>query len=83
MLCPPMHYVEMPLTGWFVHATNIADYFSGNGVSLLALFFAVLAGRMFYSPSYKYHLLGVVFFKIRDFLDSVDGEVHTLCNIQL
>jgi hypothetical protein len=37
--------------------------------------FAALAGRMFYSPSYKYNLLGVVFFKIRDFLDSVDGEV--------
>ena len=75
MLCPPMHYIEIPLTGVFVHSTNIPEYMSANGVSFVGLLFALIAARMFYSPSYKYHILGAVFFKIRDFLDSVDGEV--------
>ena len=70
-----MHYVEVPLTGLFVNSTNIAEYLSANGVSFIALLSAILAARMFYSPSYKCHLLGVLLFKIRDFLDSVDGEV--------
>ena len=75
MLCPPMHYIEIPLTGPFVHITSIAEIMSANSVSFLGMLFAALAARMFYSPSYNYHLLGVVFFKIRDFLDTVDGEV--------
>ncbi len=70
-----MHYIEIPLTGVFVHSTNIPEYMSANGVSFVGLLFALIAARMFYSPSYKYHILGAVFFKIRDFLDSVDGEV--------
>ena len=73
-----MHYVEIPLTGIFVHSTNIAEYLSANCVSFIGLLFAFLAARMFYSPSYKYNVLGVVFFKIRDFFDSVDGEVNKI-----
>jgi hypothetical protein len=42
MLCPPMHYIEIPLTGVFVHATSIADFLSANCVSFIGLIFAGL-----------------------------------------
>jgi hypothetical protein len=34
-----MQYIEIPLTGLFVHATNLADYLSANGVSFVGLVF--------------------------------------------
>ncbi|TRY76889.1 hypothetical protein TCAL_09230 [Tigriopus californicus] len=72
---PTIHYIDTPLGFWTVEYTNIAQWISANGVSIVGVFFAACAAKMFLSDSLKVRQLGVLMFKIRDFMDSLDGTV--------
>ena len=72
---PTIHYIDTPLAFWTVAYTKVAVVFSANAVSILGVAFAAAAARMFVSDSLKIRQLGVVMFKVRDYLDSLDGCV--------
>lgn len=72
---PTIHYIDTPLGFWTVEYTNIAQWISANGVSVVGVLFAACAAKMFLSDSLKVRQLGVLMFKVRDFMDSLDGTV--------
>ena len=65
----------MPLAYWFMNVTSIEKVVSANAVSVAGVCLAAVAARMFLSDSVRVRQLGVVLFKARDFMDSLDGFV--------
>ena len=51
----------------------MASYLSANGASACGVILAAAAGRCFLSDSLKVRQFGVLLFKARDFMDSLDG----------
>lgn len=72
---PTIHYVDEPLSYWTMAYTNIARVMSANVVSFIGVLFAAAACKMFMSESLHVRQLGVLLFKVRDYLDSLDGWV--------
>ena len=72
---PTIHYIDESLAYWTVTYTNVSRVMSANAVSILGVVFAAVASRFFISDSLKIRQFGVVLFKIRDYLDSLDGYV--------
>ena len=72
---PTIHYIDTPLAFWTVAYTKVTLLFRANAISILGVIFACAAARMFLSDSLKVRQLGVLMFKIRDYLDSLDGCV--------
>lgn len=72
---PTIHYIDTPLAFWTVTYTQVAAVLSANAVSILGVLFASAAARMFLSDSLRVRQLGVFMFKVRDYLDSLDGCV--------
>jgi len=75
MQSPINHYVEEAFGHWTVAFTPVALWFSANTVSFAGVVVAALAARLMASDSLRARQLGVFFFKIRDYLDSLDGWV--------
>ena len=65
----------MPLAYWFMNVTSIEKVVSANAVSVMGVCLAAVAARMFLSDSVRVRQIGVVLFKARDFMDSLDGFV--------
>ena len=72
---PTNHYIDEPLAHWTVYATNLAEWTSPNAISISSVFFGASAARCFMSDSLRVRQSGVFLFKVRDFLDSLDGNV--------
>ena len=58
-----------------MNVTSIEKVVSANAVSVAGVCLAAVAARMFLSDSVRVRQLGVVLFKARDFMDSLDGFV--------
>ena len=60
---------------WTLIYTGVEKLFSANAISVIGVFFAAAAARMFVSESLRVRQMGVIMFKIRDFMDSLDDFV--------
>jgi len=75
MQSPVNHYVEETFGHWVVSVTSLADSVTPNLVSLMGVACATLSARMLAADSLRVRQLGVLVYKVRDFLDSVDGWI--------
>ena len=55
--------------------TSIAKWMSPNTVSIIGVIFSLAAARLVFSDSLRVRQLGVLLFKVRDYVDSLDGYV--------
>lgn len=72
---PTTHYLDTPMGFWTVHYTPVSQYLSANAVSILGVFCAAIAAKCISTPNLKIRQLGVIVFKVRDYLDALDGFV--------
>nr|XP_040575766.1 ceramide phosphoethanolamine synthase-like isoform X2 [Lepeophtheirus salmonis] len=73
---PTNHYIDGPLSHATLYFTNIAAYLSGDGISVSSVFVAGLASKCISNiGSLKIRHLGVLLYKVRDYLDALDGDV--------
>jgi len=76
MLPPSLQFIDEPLAYLTVYYTNIASYISPNAMSLIGVAFAVFAARFFVKDELRYRQFGVLLFKIRDYIDGLDGSIY-------
>ncbi len=72
---PTMQYIDESLVHWTVTETHLAAWVTADFVSVLGVVMAFIAARLFCSDSLRVRQIGVIFFKLRDYLDSLDGRV--------
>jgi len=75
MLPPSNQYVDEPLGYFTVKNTAIAEYISPNAASLIGVGVALVSARLMANPEIKYRHLGVLLFKVRDYIDGLDGNI--------
>jgi len=75
MLPPSNQYVDEPLGYFTVKNTAIAEYISPNAASLIGVGVAIVSARLMANPEIKYRHLGVLLFKVRDYIDGLDGNI--------
>lgn len=72
---PTIQYIDEPLAHLTVNKTSIHKFLSADVVSIIGVVFALAAARLIFSESLKVQQLGVLLFKIRDYMDGLDGVV--------
>lgn len=75
MLPATIQYVDEPLGYLTVYHTRIAHFVSPNAVSLTGVGVAAVSARFIASQDLRYRQLGALLFKVRDYLDGLDGNV--------
>jgi len=75
LLPPSIQYVDEPLAYLTVHLSSIADYISPNAVSFIGVAVAACSARFMVHPDSHYRNLGVLLFKVRDYIDGLDGSI--------
>jgi len=73
MLSSFIQFIDEPLGYFTVSHTDIAKYFSANLVSTFGVVVAFVAAKFFMCDSLRYRQIGVLIFKVRDFIDALDG----------
>jgi len=76
MLPPTIQFIDEPLSYLTVHYTSISEYISPNAMSLCGVAVAALAARFFVKEELRYRQAGVLLFKIRDYIDGLDGSIY-------
>merc|ERR1711892_803920 len=75
MLPPTIQFIDEPLAYLTVHYTAIASYISPNAMSLIGVGVAAFAAKFFVKDELRYRQFGVFLFKIRDYIDGLDGSI--------
>jgi len=75
MLPPSIQYVDEPLAYLAVKNSDIAEYISPNAASLIGVGVAMVSARLMVHTEIKYRHLGVLLFKVRDYIDGLDGSI--------
>lgn len=75
LLPPTVQYVDEPLAYFTVYHSRISDFVSPNAVSFLGVAIAAVSARFLAHSDIKYRHLGVLLFKVRDYMDGLDGDV--------
>jgi len=76
MLPPTIQFIDEPLAYLTVHYTAIASYISPNAMSLIGVGVAAFAAKFFVKDELRYRQFGVFLFKIRDYIDGLDGSIY-------
>ncbi len=75
MMCPILHYIDLPIAMWIQDALIVSNYLTANAVSYIGVCCGLVAARLFMCDSYKIRLLGFAFYRLRDLADALDGIV--------
>jgi len=75
MLPATIQYVDEPLAYLTVHHTRIAEYMSPNQMSYLGVIVALVSAKFLAHSDIRYRHLGVLLFKVRDYIDGLDGSI--------
>jgi len=76
MLPATIQFIDEPLAYLTVHYTNIAHYVSPNAMSLIGVIVAAFAAKFFVKEELRCRQFGVLLFKVRDYIDGLDGSIY-------